>query len=111
MKERESMKHIHKYEPLMHQRVASELAKSGIEAAELRKCRECGKEMPFLLTKKGIWVSFLRIKKRKSRISCWHSPIDRQRFPRPVYINNLWKYDEICVTVNLEKNSFWPARF
>jgi hypothetical protein len=50
------MKHAHKYVPLVHQRVASELAKSGIEAAELRKCGECGKEMPFLLTKKGVWV-------------------------------------------------------
>ena len=50
------MKHIHKYEALLHQRVSPDLAKSGIEAAELRKCRECGKEMPFLLTKKGVWV-------------------------------------------------------
>ena len=50
------MKHIHKYEPLVHRRLSSELAKSGIEAAEIRKCRECGQEMPFLLTRKGAWV-------------------------------------------------------
>lgn len=56
------MKHVHKYEPLLHQRAASELAKSGIEAAELRKCRECGKEMPFLLTKKGVWVQLFEEK-------------------------------------------------
>ncbi len=56
------MKHVHKYEPVLHQRVAPDLAKSGIEAAELRKCRECGKEMPFLLTKKGVWVQLFEEK-------------------------------------------------
>ena len=56
------MKHVHKYEPLLHQRVAPDLAKSGIEAAELRKCRECGKEMPFLMTKKGVWVQLFEEK-------------------------------------------------
>jgi len=59
---RDAMKHVHKYEPLVHERVSAELAKAGIEAAELRKCRECGKEMPFLMTKKGIWVQLFEEK-------------------------------------------------
>jgi hypothetical protein len=41
---------------MLHQRISSALLKSGIEAAEIRKCRECGKEMPFVLTRKGAWV-------------------------------------------------------
>jgi len=61
------MKHVHKYELLMHQRVASELAKSGIEAAELRKCRECGKEMPFILTKKGVWIQLFEEKEAEEQ--------------------------------------------
>jgi hypothetical protein len=36
--------------------MSSELLKSGIEAAGTRRCRECGKEMPFLLIRKGAWV-------------------------------------------------------
>jgi hypothetical protein len=51
-----NMKHVHAYEPLLHQRISAELLKAGIESAEIRKCRECGKEMPFVLTRKGVWV-------------------------------------------------------
>lgn len=29
----------------------------GIEAAEIRTCRKCGKEMPFLLTRRGDWIA------------------------------------------------------
>ena len=36
--------------------MSPELLKSGIEAAEIRKCVECGKETPFVLTRKGVWV-------------------------------------------------------
>jgi hypothetical protein len=50
------MNHIHKYETLSRHGIPSELMEFGIEAAELRKCKKCGKEMPFLLTKKGDWV-------------------------------------------------------
>lgn len=50
------MKHTHTYEPLMHRRTSSELMKLGIEAAEIRKCRDCGQETPFVLTRKGAWV-------------------------------------------------------
>jgi hypothetical protein len=50
------MKHVHKYEPLSHHGISPELAKLGLEAAEIRKCKKCGQEMPFLLTKKGAWV-------------------------------------------------------
>ncbi|NJD56117.1 MAG: hypothetical protein FIA94_06890 [Nitrospirae bacterium] len=56
------MKHVHKYDSLMHERVSAELANLGIEAAELRRCKECGKEMPFLMTKKGIWVQLFEEK-------------------------------------------------
>lgn len=50
------MKHVHKYESASHHGVPAELAEFGIEAAELRKCSKCGREMPFLLTKKGDWI-------------------------------------------------------
>jgi len=50
------MDHIHKYETLSRHGIPSELMEFGIEAAELRRCKKCNKEMPFLLTKKGTWV-------------------------------------------------------
>lgn len=50
------MKHVHKYETLSHQGIPSELLKLGIQAAEIRKCKGCHKEMPFLQTKKGEWI-------------------------------------------------------
>lgn len=51
------MNHVHKYESVTHHGISTELMEFGIEAAEIRKCKKCGKEMPFLLTKKGNWVS------------------------------------------------------
>lgn len=50
------MRHLHTYEPLVHRRISPELLKSGLESAEIRKCTECGKEMPFVLTARGSWV-------------------------------------------------------
>lgn len=51
------MNHIHKYEPVSHYGISTALMEFGIEAAEIRSCRKCGKEMPFLLTKKGDWIA------------------------------------------------------
>ncbi len=51
------MNHVHKYESVSHHGISTELMEFGIEAAEMRRCKKCGKEMPFLLTKRGVWVS------------------------------------------------------
>jgi hypothetical protein len=50
------MKHVHKYETISHHGITSELMDLGIKAAEIRKCKKCQKEMPFVLTHKGEWV-------------------------------------------------------
>ncbi|MBI4684586.1 MAG: hypothetical protein HY755_05260 [Nitrospirae bacterium] len=49
------MKHVHKYESISHHSITSELMELGIEAAEIRRCKTCQKEIPFLLTRKGKW--------------------------------------------------------
>jgi len=51
------MNHVHKYESVSHHGISTELMEFGIEAAEMRRCKKCGKEMPFLLTKRGVWIS------------------------------------------------------
>ncbi|MBI5848007.1 MAG: hypothetical protein HZB31_08680 [Nitrospirae bacterium] len=51
------MNHIHKYESVSHHGISAKLMEFGIEAAEMRKCKKCGQQMPFLLTKKGDWVA------------------------------------------------------
>lgn len=51
------MNHVHNYESVSHHGISTELMEFGIEAAEMRRCKKCGKEMPFLLTKRGVWVS------------------------------------------------------
>ncbi len=51
------MDHIHKYESAFHHGISTELIEFGIKAAEIRRCQECGREMPFLLTRKGDWIS------------------------------------------------------
>jgi hypothetical protein len=55
-----TMKHAHKYESFSHHGISSELMELGIEAAETRKCGKCGKEMPFLLTRKSGWIQLFR---------------------------------------------------
>lgn len=48
--------HVHEYEAVSHP-VPSEAARSlGIKSTEIRKCRKCLKEMPFVLVKEG-WVA------------------------------------------------------
>lgn len=51
------MNHIHKYESISHHGISTELMEFGIEAAEMRRCKKCGKETPFLLTRRGDWIS------------------------------------------------------
>lgn len=57
-KEVAEMKHRHKYETVTHHGITSELMELGIQAAEVRKCVKCEKEMPFVLTKKGWFPLF-----------------------------------------------------
>jgi hypothetical protein len=48
--------HVHEYEAVSHP-VPSPGARSlGIKSAEIRKCRKCEKEMPFILAKDR-WVA------------------------------------------------------
>jgi hypothetical protein len=54
------MKHSHKYEPVSHHGISSELLELGIEAAETRQCSKCGQLMQFLLIKKGGWVPLFK---------------------------------------------------
>jgi hypothetical protein len=61
------MKHEHKYESLSHHGVSSELTDLGIEAAEMRKCSKCGKEMPFLLTRKHVWIPLFKDRESDER--------------------------------------------
>ena len=51
------MNHVHIYESVSHHGISTELMEFGIEAAEIRKCKKCEKEMPFLLTRKGSWIA------------------------------------------------------
>ncbi len=50
------MKHVHQYETVSHHVVRQELIEHGIQTAEMRKCTECHREMPFVRTKKGDWL-------------------------------------------------------
>ena len=49
------MKHDHKYEPISHHGVTSELMELGLQSAEIRQCTKCQKEMVFVQTRKGEW--------------------------------------------------------
>ena len=51
------MNHVHKYESVSHRGISTELMEFGIEAVEIRTCKKCGKEMPFLLTRRGDWIA------------------------------------------------------
>jgi hypothetical protein len=50
------MKHKHKYETLSHPGITSEVMEHGIQAAEIRKCESCDKQVIFLLTRGNLWV-------------------------------------------------------
>ena len=49
------MKHRHEYESDYHPTLSPEAKALGIRAAEIRKCKGCGHEMPFLFIKDH-WV-------------------------------------------------------
>lgn len=51
------MNHIHKYESDSHHGISTRLMEFGIEAAEIRRCKKCGKEMPFVFTRRGDWIA------------------------------------------------------
>lgn len=52
------MKHKHKYEAVSHHGITAELRELGLQAAEIRQCSVCKKEMAFLQTKKGWFPLF-----------------------------------------------------
>lgn len=49
------MKHRHEYETIYHPGLSSAAKTLGIKAAEMRRCKTCQKEMPFVMIKKE-WV-------------------------------------------------------
>ena len=50
------MSHTHKYETISRHGVTAELMELGIQAAEIRRCKQCLKEMTFVQMRKGEWV-------------------------------------------------------
>ncbi len=46
------MKHRHEYEAVYHPNLSSAAKTLGIKAVEMRKCKTCQKEMPFVMIKK-----------------------------------------------------------
>ena len=49
------MKHRHEYESVSHPSPSTKAKTLGIKETEIRKCRVCQKEMPFVMIKKE-WV-------------------------------------------------------
>lgn len=49
--------HTHRYETVLRSGISHELMELGIQSAEIRRCKQCNKEMPFVMTRKGNWVS------------------------------------------------------
>mgnify|MGYP006269931339 CR=1 FL=1 len=52
------MKHIHQYETAHRPTLTEQVEEHGIKAAEMRRCRVCEKQMPFVLTKQGWFPLF-----------------------------------------------------
>jgi hypothetical protein len=48
--------HVHDYEAVSHPAPSPGARSLGIKSAEIRKCRKCQKEMPFILVKDR-WVA------------------------------------------------------
>jgi hypothetical protein len=48
--------HVHEYEAVSHPVLSPGARSLGIKSAEIRKCKGCQKEMPFILTKDR-WVA------------------------------------------------------
>lgn len=48
--------HVHEYEAVSHPVPSAGARSLGIKSTEIRKCRKCLKEMPFILTKDE-WVA------------------------------------------------------
>lgn len=48
--------HVHEYEAVSHPVPSAGARSLGIKSAEIRKCRKCLKEMPFILAKDK-WVA------------------------------------------------------
>jgi hypothetical protein len=52
------MKHKHDYETVYHPSPTAEVKVIGVKATEIRRCKACQKEMPFVLTKDGWFQLF-----------------------------------------------------
>jgi len=46
------MKHRHEYEAVYHPNLSAEAKTVGLRAVEMRRCKTCLKEMPFIMIKK-----------------------------------------------------------
>lgn len=54
------MKHIHKYEPVLHPTPSADAMSIGIKAVEIRRCQACQKEATFIQTKQNQWIPLFR---------------------------------------------------
>jgi hypothetical protein len=60
------MKHVHDFESVYHPTPAAEIRSLGILAAEIRKCKTCQREVPFVLTRQG-WTQLFEDKEQDER--------------------------------------------
>lgn len=62
----EGMTHKHEYEISFRPSISQEAGEMGIKAAEMRKCKSCGKEMTFVLLGED-WIPLFDEKERDER--------------------------------------------
>jgi hypothetical protein len=60
------MNHVHEFESVYHPTPSAEVRSLGIKAAEIRKCKTCHKEVPFVLTQQG-WIQLFEDKEPDER--------------------------------------------
>lgn len=61
-------RHIHNFETVTHHGVSDEAIENGIQAAEVRRCKKCQKEVLFLENKKGRWFPLFEGESNESEI-------------------------------------------
>ncbi|GAB4389623.1 MAG: hypothetical protein Kow0025_16150 [Thermodesulfovibrionales bacterium] len=58
--------HRHDYEPVFHPSLTQEARELGLKGAEIRKCKTCGKEMPFVWIRED-WVPLFEETERSEK--------------------------------------------
>lgn len=52
--------HKHEFEPISHPSLSAAAIELGIRAAEMRECRICKMQTPYIQTKDSRWVSLFK---------------------------------------------------